>query len=55
MTVGGQRHVSAALPQERDLIPIVQEAGWALRSVRMGAENVAPTGIRPSNGPTNRE
>ena len=40
MGVGGQRP-----PQERDQIPIVQEAGWASGSVWMGAENFAVTGI----------
>ena len=52
MTVGGQRHVSAALPQERDPTSIIQEAGWPPGSVRMRAENLAPTAIQPSNGPT---
>ena len=31
-------------PQERDPVPIVQEAGWAPWSVWTGAENLAPTG-----------
>jgi hypothetical protein len=46
MGVGGQRHAPAALPRERDPVPIVQEAGWAPGPVWKGAENVAPTGIR---------
>jgi len=29
-----------------DLVPIVQEAGWAPGPVSTGAENLAPTGIR---------
>ena len=33
-------------PRETDTIPIVQKAGWAPGSVRTGAENLAPTGIR---------
>ena len=33
-------------PWERDPVPILQEAGWAPELVLMGAENVAPTGIR---------
>ena len=41
--LGGQRHAPAALP---DLVPIVQEAGWAPWPVWTGAENLAPTGIR---------
>jgi len=53
--VGGQRHVSAALPRERDPIPIIHKIGCATGSVRMRAENRDPTRIRPSNGPTCRE
>jgi len=30
----------------KDKVPIVQEVGWAPRSVWAGAENLAPTGIR---------
>jgi hypothetical protein len=30
----------------KELVPIVQEAGWAPESVWTGAENLAPTGIR---------
>jgi hypothetical protein len=30
--------------QERDVVPYVQEAGWDPRPVKMGAENLAPTG-----------
>jgi hypothetical protein len=32
--------------QERDLVPILQEAGWAPGPVWTGAEILAPTGIR---------
>jgi hypothetical protein len=32
-------------PREKDLLPIVEEAGWAPVPVRTGAENLAPTGI----------
>ena len=31
-------------PKERDQVPIVQEAGWALGPVWMGMENLAPMG-----------
>jgi len=31
---------------DRDPVPIVLEAGWALRPVLMGAENLASTGNR---------
>jgi hypothetical protein len=34
-------------PRERDPAPVVQEAGWTLRPVWTGAENLAPIGIRP--------
>jgi len=30
----------------KDPVPTVWEAGWASEPVRMGAENIAPTGIR---------
>ena len=36
---------------EKDPVPIVQEAGWAPGPVWTGAENLAPTGIRSSDGP----
>ena len=45
MGVGGQCHAPAPLPLEKDLVPIVQEAGWAPGPVWMGAENLAPIGI----------
>jgi len=38
-------------PWERHLLPIVQEAGWELRPIWMGGENLAPTGIRSPNCP----
>jgi len=31
---------------EKDLVPILQEAGWAAGSIWTGAENLVPTGIR---------
>jgi hypothetical protein len=36
---------------EKDLVPIVQEAGWAPGPVWTGAENLAPTGIQPPDHP----
>ena len=33
-------------PQERDPVPILQEAGWAPGPVWTAAENLAPTGIQ---------
>jgi len=32
-------------PQQRDLVPTVQEAGWVFRPVWKGLENFAPTGV----------
>ena len=34
-------------PWERDLVPVVQEAGWAPGLVRKGAENPPPMGLVP--------
>ena len=36
----------------KDLVPIVQEAGWASGLVRTGTENLAPTVIRSPDHPT---
>ena len=55
MGVGGQRHAPAALPPERDPVPIVQEAGWAPGLVWTGAENLAHTGIRSPYRPARSE
>jgi len=49
--VMGQRHAPAALYPGKDPVPIVQEAGWALGSVWIGAEKLAPTGIRSPDRP----
>jgi hypothetical protein len=35
----------------KELVPIVQEAGWAPGPVWTGAENLTPTGIRFANRP----
>ena len=51
MGVGGQRHAPAALPPGNDSVPIIQEAGWAPRTVWTGAENLAFTGIRSTDRP----
>ena len=37
--------------RERDLTPIVQEAGWAIGQVWTGAENLVHTGIRSWDPP----
>ena len=49
--VRGQRHVPAAFTPGKDMVPIVQEAGWAPGPVWTGAENLAPTGIRSPDRP----
>jgi hypothetical protein len=40
MGVGGQHQTPATLPSGRDLVPIVQETGWAAGPVCTGAENL---------------
>jgi hypothetical protein len=35
----------------KDPVSIVQEAGWALGPVWIGAENLVPTGIRSPDRP----
>jgi len=49
--VRGQRHAPAGLYLGKDLVPIVQESGWALGPVWIGAEDLAPTGIRSPDRP----
>jgi hypothetical protein len=39
----------------KDLVPIVQEAGWATGPVWTGAENLAQTGIRSPDRPVRSE
>ena len=46
MVVGGQHHAPAAFTIRIGTVPIVQEARWASEPVWIGAENLAPTGIR---------
>jgi hypothetical protein len=53
--VGGQRHAPAAFTPGKDPVRIVQEAGWALGPVWIGAENLAPTGIRSPDLPARSE
>jgi hypothetical protein len=45
--VCGQHHTPAAFTSGKDPLPIVQEAGWALEPVWIGAENLAPPGLDP--------
>ena len=56
MGVGDQRHAPAALPPEKDPVPIVQEIGWALRAVWTGAEKSRPLpGFDPRTGEARSE
>jgi hypothetical protein len=55
MGVGGQRHAPAAFTPGKDPVTIVQEAGWAPGPVWIGAENLAPTGIRSPYFPARSE
>ena len=41
---GSASHLSLSLPPGKDLVPILQEAGWAPGSVWTGVGNLAPTG-----------
>jgi hypothetical protein len=49
--VGGQRHAPAALPQERDPVPIVLDAKRSSGSFWMCPENLASTGVRTLDRP----
>jgi hypothetical protein len=51
MGVVGQRHAPAAFTPVKDLVAIVQEAGWAPGPVRIDAETLGPTGIRSPDRP----
>jgi len=51
MEVGILRHVPAALPLGEELVPIVQETGWAPEPVWTDAENLVPTGNRFPDSP----
>jgi hypothetical protein len=42
----GEHHAPAVFTPGKDLVPIVQEVGWAPEPVWIGAENLASTGIR---------
>jgi hypothetical protein len=43
---GAASRPGRSLPQGKDPVPIVQEAGWAPGPVCTGAENLASTGIQ---------
>jgi len=54
MGVGRQCHTLAALPLA-DPVPTVQEAGWALRPVWVGMENLTPTRVQALDPPAHNE
>ena len=41
--------------QERDLVPVLEEAEWAPSAVWTGAKNLAPIGIRSKDCPARDE
>jgi hypothetical protein len=51
MGVRGQPHAPAAFTPGKELVPIVQEAGWAPGPVWTGAENLASTRIQSPDHP----
>ena len=51
----GQRRSLAVYPPERTLVLTVQEDEWDSGPVREGAENLAPTGVRPPDLPARSE
>lgn len=51
----GTPHPRPFYPQERDLVPIVHEAGWARGSIWKGAKNLVSTAIRSPNRPARSE
>ena len=55
MGVDGQRHAPAAFSPRKGLVFIIQEAGWAPGPVWVGAENLAPIGIRSPDLPARSE
>jgi hypothetical protein len=55
MRVGGQRHDPAAFTPGKDLVPTVQEAGWTPGPIGIGAETLAPIGIRSPDLPARNE
>ena len=44
-------HLGPLYSRERDLVPILQEDGWAPGTIWTGAENLAPLGIRSPDRP----
>jgi hypothetical protein len=55
MGVGGQCHAPAALPRERNAVPILWEGGWVLGPVWTGSRNLDSTVIRFTDRPARGE
>ena len=55
MCLDSQRHAPAALPPERDLVPIVQEDGRLPGLAWTGVENLVLTWIRSPDRPDHSE
>ena len=51
MGVGGSAPRPGRFTPRKDLVPIVQETGWAPEPVWKGTENLVPTGIRSPDRP----
>ena len=49
--MGSQHYAPAVLPPRKDLILIVQEAGWASVAGVDDTENIASTGVRSPDFP----
>jgi hypothetical protein len=45
--MGGQCHISAILPPQKDPVPIVQEAGWVPQLIWTGTKISHPLGFKP--------
>ena len=58
MGVGAKHQAPVAYTRERDWVPIVQEAQWALQPVWTGTEkgnSLSPTGVRSPDLPARSE
>ena len=55
MGMGGQRHALAVLPPRKRPVSLLQEPEWASGPICLGAENLAPTGIRSPDLPVSSE
>jgi hypothetical protein len=51
MSLGGQRHILAALSPGKSPVHFVQDAEWAPKPVWAGVQNLALTGVRNPDRP----